>query len=140
MTDFKLTYATMFDPPAELHTGFDKAIAKQKANLGREYGMLIDGRIILSDEKMEDYSPIDVGMKLAIMQKGDETHAQAAIEAARDAFPTWSRTPWQERIKLLMVGGVSQRGSNILEGSPQDVADRLAEYLASQNLIPVRQK
>ncbi|MBC8336955.1 MAG: aldehyde dehydrogenase family protein [Anaerolineales bacterium] len=101
MTDFKLTYATMFDPPAELHTGFDKAIAKQKANLGREYGMLIDGRIILSDEKMEDYSPIDVGMKLAIMQKGDETHAQAAIEAARDAFPTWSRTPWQERIKLL---------------------------------------
>jgi hypothetical protein len=26
MADFKLTYATMFNPPDELHTGFDKAV------------------------------------------------------------------------------------------------------------------
>lgn len=101
MTDFKLTYATMFDPPTELHTGFDEAMIKQKANLGREYGMLIDGKIILSDEKLEDRSPIDVEMTLAIMQKGDQTHAEAAVRAARKAFPAWSHTAWQERIKLL---------------------------------------
>ncbi len=30
MTDFKLTYATMFNPPEELHTRFDAALAKVK--------------------------------------------------------------------------------------------------------------
>ena len=101
MSAFKLTYATMFDPPAELHTRFDEAIIQLKANLGREFGMHINGKDVFTDEKLNDYSPIDTEMKLAVMQKGNESHAQAAIEAARKAFPAWSRTPWQERLKLL---------------------------------------
>ena len=32
MADFKLTYATMFNPPDELHTGFDKAVEALKKN------------------------------------------------------------------------------------------------------------
>ena len=35
------------------------------------------------------------------MQKGNAKHAQEALAAARAAFPKWSRTPWQERVKLL---------------------------------------
>ena len=35
------------------------------------------------------------------MQKGNEKHALQALEAARKAFPGWSRTPWQERVRLL---------------------------------------
>ena len=41
---FKLTYATMFNPPPELHIRFDEALAEVKSNLGREYGMLINGQ------------------------------------------------------------------------------------------------
>lgn len=41
MAGFTLTYATMFNPPEELHKGFDKAVANLKANLGKEYGMII---------------------------------------------------------------------------------------------------
>ena len=37
---FKLTYATMFNPPEELHTRFEEALAKIKANLGQEVYML----------------------------------------------------------------------------------------------------
>lgn len=33
---FKLTYATMFNPPEELHTHFDQALAKVKPLLGHE--------------------------------------------------------------------------------------------------------
>ena len=51
---FKLTYATMFNPPEELHKGFDKAVATLKANLGKEYGMIIDGKDVFADEKFED--------------------------------------------------------------------------------------
>src|SRR5688572_32445427 len=35
------------------------------------------------------------------MQKGNATHANMAIEAARTAFPAWSRTPWQKRVQLV---------------------------------------
>src|SRR5512144_1836989 len=101
MANFKLTYATMFNPPEELHKGFDKAVAKLKANLGKEYGMIIDGQDVFADNKYEDHSPVNTNWVLAVMQKGDASHANMAIEAARKAFPAWSRTPWKKRIQLV---------------------------------------
>ena len=98
---FKLTYATMFNPPEELHKGFDKAVAKLKANLGKEYGMIIDGKDVFADEKFEDRSPVNTDWVLAVMQKGNASHAKMAIDAARKAFPAWSRTPWEKRVKLV---------------------------------------
>ena len=98
---FKLTYATMFNPPEELHTGFDKAVAKLKANLGKEYGMIIDGKEVFADEKFEDRSPVNTDWVLAVMQKGNASHAKMAIDAARKAFPAWSRTPWKKRVQLV---------------------------------------
>jgi 1-pyrroline-5-carboxylate dehydrogenase len=98
---FKLTYATMFNPPEELHTGFDKAVADLKANMGKEYGMFINGKEVMADEKFDDHSPINTDWVLARMQKGNASHAQMAMEAARKAFPMWSHTPWQERVKYL---------------------------------------
>ncbi|HXF84977.1 MAG TPA: aldehyde dehydrogenase family protein, partial [Anaerolineales bacterium] len=98
---FKLTYATMFNPPEELHTGFEKAVAKVKSNLGKEYGMFIDGKDVFADEKFEDRSPINTDLTLAVMQKGNATHAQMAVAAARKAFPMWSHTPWQDRVRLV---------------------------------------
>ena len=101
MTDFKLTYATMFNPPAELHTRFDAALAKVKAGLGREYPMIINNKDVFAGEKYERRSPVNTDWVLAVMQKGNEKHAQQALAAARQAFPGWSHTPWQERVRLL---------------------------------------
>jgi 1-pyrroline-5-carboxylate dehydrogenase len=98
---FKLTYATMFSPPEELHTQFESALDKVKSNLGQEYGMIINGKDVFSGEKFEDHSPINTEWKLAVMQKGNQEHAQQALAAARAAFPGWSQTPWQDRIALL---------------------------------------
>jgi 1-pyrroline-5-carboxylate dehydrogenase len=101
MADFKLTYATMFNPPDELHKGFDKAVETLKKNMGKEYGMYINGKEVFADEKLEDRSPVNTDWVLAKMQKGSAAHAQQAMAAARAAFPTWSRTPWQKRVELL---------------------------------------
>lgn len=101
MSNFKLTYATMFDPPDELHKSFDDAVTALKANLGKEYGMIIDGKDVFAEEKYKDHSPINTDWVLAVMQKGNSQHANQAISAARKAFPKWSRMPWQERIKLI---------------------------------------
>jgi 1-pyrroline-5-carboxylate dehydrogenase len=101
MAGFKLTYATMFNPPEELHEGFDKAVARLKANLGKEYGMIINNKDVFAEEKFEDRSPVNTDWTLAIMQKGNAQHAQMALAAARAAFPKWSHTPWQERVRLV---------------------------------------
>ena len=101
MAGFKLTYGTMFNPPEDLHKGFDKAVTTLKQNLGREYAMIIDGKDVLADEKFEDHSPVNTNWVLARMQKGNALHARMAIEAARKAFPAWSRTPWQKRVQLV---------------------------------------
>jgi 1-pyrroline-5-carboxylate dehydrogenase len=101
MTDFKLTYATMFNPPEELHTRYEEGLAKVKAGLGREYAMIINNKDVFAAEKYEDRSPVNTDWVLAVIQKGNEQHARQALEAARKAFPGWSHTPWQERIKLL---------------------------------------
>jgi 1-pyrroline-5-carboxylate dehydrogenase len=101
MTDFKLTYATMFNPPEELHTRFDAALGKVKASLGEEYGMIIGNKDVFADEKYERRSPVNTDWALAVMQKGNEQHARQALAAARQAFPAWSHTPWQERVRLL---------------------------------------
>jgi 1-pyrroline-5-carboxylate dehydrogenase len=101
MADFKLTYATMFNPPEELHAGFDGAVDKLKKNLGKEYGMIINGKDILAEEKFEDRSPVNTDWVLAKLQKGNARHANEALAAARKAYPRWSHTPWQERISLV---------------------------------------
>ncbi len=101
MAGFKLTYATMYNPPEELHTNFDASLAKLKSNLGKEQAMIINGKDIYADDKFEDRTPINTDIVLAVMQKGNEKHAEQALSAARKAFPGWSHTPWQERIRLL---------------------------------------
>jgi 1-pyrroline-5-carboxylate dehydrogenase len=91
----------MFNPPEELHASFDSALEKVKANLGQEYGMIIDGKEEFSKDKFADRSPIDTEMVLGTFQKGTAEHANQAIDAARKAFPGWSHTSWQERVALV---------------------------------------
>ena len=101
MANFKLTYATMFNPPEELHTRFEEGLKNVKADLGKEYSMIINNKDVFAEEKFEDHSPVNTDWVLAVMQKGNQQHAQQALAAARKAFPAWSHTHWQERVALL---------------------------------------
>jgi len=98
---FKLTYATMFNPPPELHTRFEKTLKEIKSKLGREYSMLINGEDYQARETFEDRSPIDTDMVLGYFQKGTAADADAAITAAREAAHAWGTTDWRERIANL---------------------------------------
>ena len=100
-SQFKLTYATMFNPPEELHERFNESLAVLKSNLGQEHPMIINGKDCFADEKFEDRSPIDTDMVLGVFQKGSVNDAQDALMAARDAFPKWRSMKWQERVALI---------------------------------------
>jgi 1-pyrroline-5-carboxylate dehydrogenase len=98
---FKLTYATMFNPPEELHQRFEAALASTRSQIGQEHAMMIDGKDRAAAEKFEDRSPVDTDLVLGIFQKGSAKDADDAVQAAKKAFPKWSHTPWQERVALV---------------------------------------
>ena len=98
---FRLTYATMYDPPDHLHSSYDAAVADLKANLGKEYGMMIDGKERFAAKKTEDPSPIDTSIVLGVFQSGTAQDSLDAIAAARKAARAWGRTPWQDRVALM---------------------------------------
>ena len=73
---FKLTYGTMFNPPRELHEGFDKSLRAVKADLGREYGLFINGREVYCADKFSETSPTDRGLELAVFQSAGRAEAR----------------------------------------------------------------
>ena len=98
---FKLTYSTMFNPPEELHTRFEEALLKIKPDLGKEHAMWVDGKEYFAAEKFEDRSPANTNLLLGVFQKGAAQDAQAAITAAKKAFPMWSHIKWEDRAALI---------------------------------------
>jgi 1-pyrroline-5-carboxylate dehydrogenase len=72
-----------------------------RANLGKEHAMMIDGKDVFAEDKFEDRNPANTDQVLGVFQKGNVKHAEAALEAARRAFPAWSRMKWQDRVALV---------------------------------------
>jgi len=144
---FKLTYATMFNPPESLHQKYDRALAGVKAGMGRNYGMLVNNQDVFADETFDDRSPIDTQWNLGTFQKGNTGHAHAALSAAAAAAPKWAALKWQERVRLMRrvaqqiekrvyeIGAVLslEVGKNRMEGlgDAQEAADMIY-YAADQ--------
>jgi 1-pyrroline-5-carboxylate dehydrogenase len=98
---FKLTYATMFNPPELMHSRYEKALADVKANMSKDHGMLVNGQDRFTAEKFDDRSPINTDWLLGTFQKGSKRDADDAIAAAAAAWPKWSGMRWQDRVRLL---------------------------------------
>lgn len=98
---FKLTYATMFNPPEALHEGFEQALAKVLAGLGARHPHFIDGADVPADRSMTLRSPIDQDRVLGEFAVAGSGEADAALRAAHAAYPAWRRTPVQERARLM---------------------------------------
>jgi 1-pyrroline-5-carboxylate dehydrogenase len=113
---FKLTYATMFNPPEMLHSRFSEAVNKRKSNLGKEHGMIIDGKEVFATTKFEDRTPIDTTQVLGIFQNGTAEHANAALAAARKALQGWKTTPWQKRVEFV------RKAADLMEDRIFDIA------------------
>jgi 5-carboxymethyl-2-hydroxymuconic-semialdehyde dehydrogenase len=62
----------------------------------------IGGRRVASAETFDDVSPID-GRLLGQIARGGRAEADAAVAAARAAFPAWSRMSPEERGEILFM-------------------------------------
>ncbi|MFM7784977.1 MAG: aldehyde dehydrogenase family protein, partial [Gammaproteobacteria bacterium] len=98
---FRLTYSTMFNPPEEMHTRFDEALARVRAGLGARHGLYVNGADISTSTWILKRSPADSEVELGYFAEASTDDADRAVAAARAAFPAWRATPAPERLALL---------------------------------------
>jgi acyl-CoA reductase-like NAD-dependent aldehyde dehydrogenase len=98
---FKLTYSTMFDPPEEMHSRFEAALAQMRAGLGATHALHVGGRDVAATRTYEKRSPVDRRLVLGHFALGDASDVDRATAAAKEAFPGWRSTPPTERVRLV---------------------------------------
>jgi hypothetical protein len=113
----KITYATMSgDQLEELHGALDAAIPAVQAAFGQTHPLWINGHAVKTVDHFTDTSPFDTRIVLGEFAKGSQLHVRDAINAARAAFPAWSRTSWPDRVKLLRRVAVDPQRVGLAEG------------------------
>jgi 1-pyrroline-5-carboxylate dehydrogenase len=117
---YRLTYATMFNPPEAMHERFDAALATVSSGLGDCHALYIDGADVEGSRRARRASPIDLDRHLGDFALADERHADDAMRAAHAAFPAWRATPVAERARTL------RRVADIMEARVYEIAAALA--------------
>jgi acyl-CoA reductase-like NAD-dependent aldehyde dehydrogenase len=116
---FKLTYATMFSPPEELHTRFEAAMTRARGALGAQHPLYVDGADRRTSAWLRKLNPANDAEELGQFAAAGKDDAEAALAAARRAFPAWRSTPTATRARLLRAVG------RLLEERVYDIAAAL---------------
>jgi 1-pyrroline-5-carboxylate dehydrogenase len=77
------------------------AIERVRAQLGREYDLIIGGQRVKTTDKITSLNPSQPSQVVGLHQKAGREHVEPAMNAALKAFTTWSRTSVEERAGLL---------------------------------------
>ncbi len=116
---FRLTYATMFDPPPQLHASFESAVERVRVGLGRRHSLFIAGRDRPADRHFVKANPADSGQVLGEFPAASVQDAAEAMQAAASAWQSWRRTPPAERAEAM------RRASRLIEERVYDIAAAL---------------
>ena len=71
-------------------------------HLGHEYDLIIGGHRLKTEGKIKSFNPARPSQVVGVHQKAGAEHAEKAMQAALDAFETWSRTSVETRVSLLL--------------------------------------
>jgi 1-pyrroline-5-carboxylate dehydrogenase len=75
-----------------------------------EIPLVIGGEEVRTGDTFQAVMPHDKEHVLADVHKGGAEHVEQAVDAAREAWHDWSRTPWEDRAAVLL------RAAEILAG------------------------
>jgi len=117
---FRLTYATMFNPPEVMHERFDAALAVVAGRLGERHELHVDGRDVATQSYVERRSPIDRERRLGESAVASRTDVDAAMRAAYGAFPAWRTVAVAERARLM------RRIADVMEQRVYEIAAALS--------------
>jgi 1-pyrroline-5-carboxylate dehydrogenase len=81
------------------------ALDKVRAQLGREYDLIIGGKRVKTQDKIKSINPAKPSQVVGVHQKAGKEHVEPAMQAALSAFARWSRTSIEERASLVFRVG-----------------------------------
>ena len=116
---FRLTYATMFDPPEAMHERFDSALAAVRAGLGARHELFVNGIDLAAEDYAGRRSPIDLDLHLGEFAVAGRADVDMAMHTARAAWPAWRRLPVAERVRLM------HRVADVMEERVYEIAAAL---------------
>ena len=141
---FKLTYATMFDPPEELHERFEAALAGLRTRLGAEHALHVGGEDVAAAQGYEKRSPADTRVVLGRFPLGSARDVERATAppSAPSTAGASRRSPSgcgslrraaaliEERVYEIAAALALEVGKNRMEalGEAQETADFFAGY------------
>src|SRR5215471_18814138 len=79
-----------------------EALVKVGDELGREYDMVIGGRLVRTQEKIKTINPARPSQVVGVFQSAGREHVEPASQAAAAAFASWKRASLEERVSLLV--------------------------------------
>ncbi len=101
LSEFRNEAYTDFSQPAN-RQAMEEALKKVRRELGREYQLRIGGEWISTGDKLVSVNPSRTAEVVGIHHKATPELAQRAVESAYAYFAQWSRTPAQERVRMLL--------------------------------------
>ncbi len=101
LSEFRNEQLTDFTQPAN-RQAMEKALAEVRAAFGREYQLRIGGEWIATGDKLVSVNPSNPREVVGVHHKATADLAKRAVESAWAAFPQWSRTPAEERVRMLL--------------------------------------
>jgi 1-pyrroline-5-carboxylate dehydrogenase len=81
----------------------ESALEEAAFHLGREYDLILGGRRMKTAERIHSVNPARPSQVVGVHQKAGIEHAQLAMDAALDAFESWSRTTAEQRAGVLLA-------------------------------------
>ena len=89
-----------FSKPAN-REAMERALRDVRAQLGREYDLLIAGRREKTPDKLKSLNPSRPGEVVGVHSKATAALAKEAVEAAHAYYPVWGAVPAEERARKL---------------------------------------
>ncbi len=79
----------------------EAAIAKVRAEMGREYPIMIGGEKVYTQAKFNSYNPSKPSEVVGVFQKGDAELANKAMDVAAAKFEDWKTVSYKKRADYL---------------------------------------
>src|SRR6266568_5029840 len=102
LPEFKNEPLSNFKSHRDQARQMQEALDEVRKELGREYDLVIGGRRITTEEKFNSENPGQKGEVVGVFSKATVALAEEAIRVADETFKTWSRTPAEARVELLV--------------------------------------
>ncbi|HWS41322.1 MAG TPA: aldehyde dehydrogenase family protein, partial [Arenimonas sp.] len=98
---FRLTYASMYNPPESMHIAYESALSHVLSELGKRQELFINGQEAPGSSYQKTVAPSNTSLTLGEFAMADREQVESAMQIAQKAYPIWRGLTVSERANYL---------------------------------------